>query len=77
MPIGSRPAVWEFEAGAVDTPVFDAETLRPGMTIRGPALVEAESTTVVVAPDWSLRVDVNSAFILTHEKEHDEMELES
>ena len=77
VPIGSRPAVWEFEAGAVDTPVFDAETLRPGMTIRGPALVEAESTTVVVAPDWSLRVDVNSAFILTHEKEHDEMELES
>jgi N-methylhydantoinase A/oxoprolinase/acetone carboxylase beta subunit len=68
-PIGSRPAVWELEAGPVDTPIFDSATLGSGMSIDGPALVEAEATTVVVAPGWKLRVDENAAFILTHDKE--------
>jgi N-methylhydantoinase A/acetophenone carboxylase len=57
--LGSRPAVWELEVGA----------LAPGTRIAGPALVEADTTTTAVAPGWTLTVDERSAFILTLEGE--------
>ena len=69
--LGSRPAVWELGAGAVDTPVFEAAALAGGTKIIGPALVEAETTTTAVAPGWSLVVDDRSAFNLTHEHGQD------
>jgi len=30
--------------------------LRPGHVVAGPALVEAEDTTVVIEPGWTLRI---------------------
>ena len=37
--------------------------------IAGPALVESDDTTVVVAPAWTLEVDGLGALVLTHEEE--------
>ena len=45
-PSGTRKALfrtWQ------EVPVYDLETLRPGHTIEGPAIIEAETTTVVIA----------------------------
>jgi len=67
--LGSRPAVWELEAGPVDTPVFDATALVTGWTINGPAIIEADATTTAVAPGWSCTVDERSALILTYVQE--------
>src|SRR3954462_12520997 len=44
-PKGRRRAYFQ---GWRDVPVFDFEALRPGMVIAGPAIVEAETTTVVL-----------------------------
>jgi N-methylhydantoinase A/acetophenone carboxylase len=66
---GSRPAVWALEQGPIDTPLYEIAALRPGVRIEGPALIESETTTIVVAPHWSLAVDERLAVILTSRKE--------
>jgi N-methylhydantoinase A/oxoprolinase/acetone carboxylase beta subunit len=68
-PTGTRDAVWQIEAGPVATPVYDAAAIAPGTRIAGPALVESETTTVVVAPRWTLAADDNGAFIITLDEE--------
>lgn len=68
-PIGTRDAVWALEQPATPTDVYASSSLLPGMTLRGPALIDGESTTVVVSPGWTLSVDGHGAFILTHDQE--------
>jgi len=62
---GSRDALFDLGQGRVETPVYDMGLLRPGHRLQGPALVESEDTTVVVAPDWTLEVDGQGALLLT------------
>jgi N-methylhydantoinase A len=52
---GERPVY--LEDGFEVVPVFDAERLRPGNELAGPALVEAEDTTVLVRPGHGLWID--------------------
>ena len=35
----------------VDTPIYDFDALAPGQKINGPAIVESETTTVVLRPN--------------------------
>ena len=69
---GSRDALFAVEQGRVETPVYDMAKLRAGHRIAGPALVESEDTTVVVAPDWELDVDDQGALILTLQRDDDD-----
>jgi N-methylhydantoinase A len=58
----SRPIYWA-EVGAVeDTSIFDGHRLVPGNAIVGPAVIETESTSVVVHPGQSFRVDAFGNF---------------
>jgi N-methylhydantoinase A/acetophenone carboxylase len=52
-----REAYWESEGGMTETPVFAMDPLQAGNMIEGPALVEAEDTTVVVEPGWRFTLD--------------------
>jgi len=52
---GSRRAYWG-DPGWVDTPVYRQDALRCGNVVAGPALIEAEDTTIVVEPEWTFRV---------------------
>ncbi len=54
-PHGHRPA-WFGDAMA-DTPVYRRNTLLPGPTITGPAIVEESSSTVVVPSGWTASTD--------------------
>ncbi|HEU4781097.1 MAG TPA: hydantoinase B/oxoprolinase family protein [Steroidobacteraceae bacterium] len=49
-PIATRPVF--FEGGWVDSPFFDRESLRPGDTFKGPAVICERNTTVVVEHSW-------------------------
>ena len=66
---GHRPALFSESDGAVDTPVYEMSRLAPGNAFAGPALIESDDTTVVVAPGWSCEVDERSAIVLTHDQE--------
>ena len=54
-PIGSRKAYF---GGWRDIPVYAFEQLQPGHSLEGPAIIEAETTTVLV--DTGDRVSVNA-----------------
>ncbi len=53
---GQRRAYWGSETGWLETPVSRQSLLRLGHAVTGPAIVEAEDTTVVIEPGWTLRI---------------------
>lgn len=60
----SREAYWPELGTRVDTPVYGFDRLTPGNRIDGPALVEAEFTTIVVPPGRSLTIDEHGLGLL-------------
>ena len=49
----------------MNTPVYDGSKLGAGATIKGPAIIEEVTTTIVIEPKWTARLDVSSSYILT------------
>jgi N-methylhydantoinase A/acetophenone carboxylase len=62
--IGSREAYWPELKGRKDTPVYAFEQLRPGNNVDGPAIVEADFTTIVVPPGHSLSINEHGLGLL-------------
>ena len=58
---GTREAA--FADGLHETPVYARERLAPGGTFEGPAVVEGDESTVVVPPNWDVRVRDDGALI--------------
>jgi N-methylhydantoinase A len=60
---GSRQVV--FDAGPLDTPIYDRDRLSAGDTLDGPAIVEEFGSTVPIHPGFSARVDELANLIVT------------
>jgi N-methylhydantoinase A/acetophenone carboxylase len=54
---GSRRAYWPETREWVETSLYEADSLRPGNVIAGPAVVEAPLTTIVVPPGMRYSID--------------------
>jgi N-methylhydantoinase A/acetophenone carboxylase len=54
---GNRPVYWKQFNDFKETDIFDADLLRPGNIITGPAVVEARDTTVVLPPSMKCSID--------------------
>jgi N-methylhydantoinase A len=52
-----RVVYWSEFSHHQETPVYDGNLLKPGNRLAGPAIVELDTTTVVVRPDQNLEVD--------------------
>jgi N-methylhydantoinase A len=50
---GQRDAFWEKRGGFKKTDIYQWDSLRAGNVIEGPAVIEADNTTVVVEPNWT------------------------
>jgi N-methylhydantoinase A/oxoprolinase/acetone carboxylase beta subunit len=61
---GERPVYWPPEKDFRPTPIFTYESLRPGNTVEGPAIVEGEYTTLVVPPALHFSIDNRGLGIL-------------
>jgi N-methylhydantoinase A len=61
--VGERP-VYQRGAGFVVTPCYARERLAPGMTFAGPAVVDQDDATILVAPGFRARVDAATNLIL-------------
>jgi len=60
--IGRRKA-W-FDGAFREVPVYDGLVLQNGHTIRGPAILSQPTTTIVVPPDFDLKCDEYSNFLM-------------
>ncbi len=58
-------SVW-FAERPYDTPLFDRDTLRPGMILPSPALVVQYDTTTVIPPGWQTAVDLYGNLVLKY-----------
>ena len=54
---GRRQVYWELDRSIEETLIFDAERLRAGNVVVGPAIIEAKDTTVVIPPGWKYSLD--------------------
>lgn len=61
---GERPVYWTEVGDSRSTPVFSYESLRPGNTVEGPAVLEGEYTTVAVPPRMRFSIDERGLGIL-------------
>jgi N-methylhydantoinase A len=60
--VGERPVWLGAETGWADTAIFTGESLAPGHSVHGPALVEERTTTVLVGATDTLEVDATGNF---------------
>jgi N-methylhydantoinase A len=60
---GSRLA-WFPQAGLVETAVHDRYRLKPGLVLRGPAVVEERESTTVIGPDASFLLDAQGNLVI-------------
>lgn len=63
-----RKICLDSRVGYVDTAVYDYSRLRTGHVISGPAVVEVETTTAVVPPEWTGHIDEIGNLVLTKEQ---------
>jgi N-methylhydantoinase A/oxoprolinase/acetone carboxylase beta subunit len=67
-PVMSTRQVW-WSDGFVETPILDMAQVAPGHELRGPAILEAESTTFAVPPGRRCRLDEHRIFHLQDDEE--------
>jgi N-methylhydantoinase A len=58
-PLSTEPVVFASDNGPTthDTPIYDRNTLKPGMSFTGPAIITQYDTTTVILPHWQVQVD--------------------
>jgi N-methylhydantoinase A len=57
--------IFSAEGSAVLTPVYDGEKLGARDVIEGPAVIEEPTTTVVISPGWTARLDESGTYVIT------------
>ena len=61
---GMRPLYFPDHDGFTDTKIYAGQALEPGMTVRGPVVVELPTTTIVVFPGHTLKVSTYGDFYI-------------
>jgi len=62
-----RKAIFSASGKGVRTPVYDGEALGAGAAVDGPAIIEEITTTIVVEPGWTARLDGSGSYMITRQ----------
>jgi len=60
----SRNLIFSKKGSPINTPVYDGQKLSAGNKINGPAVIEEETTTLVIEPDWDLELHKSGTYII-------------
>ncbi len=65
-PVRTRRAIFTSQEQPVsyEFPVYERESLQPGVTLSGPAIITQYDTTTIVPPDWQVCVDAFENLII-------------
>lgn len=63
--IDTRQMIFSPDGRAQATPVYDGALLGAGDNISGPAVIQEVTTTIVIEPGWTARLDPNGAYLIT------------
>jgi len=64
----SRNLIFSEKGNALKTPVYDGNKLSPGNLIEGPAVVEEDTTTLVIENGWFLELHKSGTYIIKRKK---------
>ncbi|MCB6178266.1 hydantoinase/oxoprolinase family protein [Rhodobacter sp. Har01] len=64
---GHRDAVFSADGKRVKTPIYDGTPLGAGATIKGPAVIEEVTTTIVIEPGWTARLNESGSYLITRD----------
>ncbi|MBL8790141.1 MAG: hydantoinase/oxoprolinase family protein [Rhizobiales bacterium] len=65
---GYRKAIFDASGKASRTAIHDGSRLGAGATVVGPAIIEEVTTTIVIEPGWSARLDASGSYVITRKK---------
>ena len=65
---GHRKAIFEASGKATRTPIYDGAKLGAGASIAGPAIIEEVTTTIVIEPGWTAKLDASGSYVITRKK---------
>ena len=65
---GHRKAIFAANGRPQRTPVYDGARLGAGAALQGPAIVEEETTTIVVDPGSTIKLDASGSYVMTRRK---------
>jgi N-methylhydantoinase A len=63
---GTRKAIFTPDGRRRRVPVYDGARLGAGDTISGPAIIEEVTTTIVVEPRWTARLDESGSYLVSY-----------
>jgi N-methylhydantoinase A len=63
---GTRRAIFTPDGRRQRVPVYDGAKLGAGDTIKGPAIIEEVTTTVVIEPHWAARLDESGSYVIEY-----------
>jgi len=65
---GHRNAVFSADGKAIKTPIYDGTPLGAGAAIKGPAVIEEVTTTIVIEPGWTAVLHESGSYLITRAK---------
>nr|WP_298681604.1 hydantoinase/oxoprolinase family protein [uncultured Dongia sp.] len=65
---GHRKAIFRASGKSERVPVYDGSQLGAGAAIKGPAIIEEVTTTIVIEPGWAAKLDASGSYVITMRK---------
>ncbi len=62
---GQRDLIFSDDARPVRVPVYDGAKIGAGSQLTGPAVVEEETATYVIQPDWQIALHKSASYVIT------------
>ncbi len=59
---GERQAIFAADGSSTSTPVYDGAILGSGARVAGPAIIEEETTTIVIEPGWTAELFAGGSY---------------
>jgi len=64
---GTRKAIFTPDGKRQRVPVYDGAKIGAGDEVRGPAIIEEVTTTIVIEPGWAARLDASGSYVIEQE----------
>jgi N-methylhydantoinase A len=63
-----RKAIFDASGKPTRTPVYDGDKLGTDAAVAGPAIIEEVTTTIVIEPGWTARLDKTNSYVITRDR---------
>lgn len=67
-PVAHRDAIFAADGTATSTPIYDGAILDADARVAGPAIIEEETTTIVIEPGWTAELHAGGAYRITRDR---------